>query len=159
MRLSFFDQFIIGFWLSAAAVLAIQTQSWNAGAVPLLLGAFTLLPTYAARVLRSQNRLVRNVAIGVLVLWALAFLTILANAVERLYYVNGKSYPSWLTSGELQPAADGANSLDSLRAGQCKGRGPLEISEKEDGVYLVRCGLFWYEAKTFRATFNPMSKE
>lgn len=57
-------------------------------------------------------------------------------AQERLYPVHGRTYPHWLARnlGTLDAAA-----LDRLRRTDCLGH-RLEMFEKDDGAWVVRCG-------------------
>lgn len=155
MKLSRIDQLSIGLWLALAVGIGILSRSWEAAAAPLLAGTFFLAPTFAWRGIGVTNAPLRIVSWLVVIGWVIAFLMMFFGTVERLYYVNGDSYPRWLATGELQKPANGANVIDELRNGPCKDAG-IEITGKRDGVYVIRCGFSWYDSKTYLANFDPM---
>jgi len=151
MKITFQDQLLVGVWLSVAVALGILLRSSGAATSAIITGAFFLAPVFAYRLLKSPRPVVRYGSMAVAVAWLAVFAGSVLSIAERLYYVNAPSYPTWLASGELSPG----ESLEELRSHACKGRGPLEISQKADGVFLVRCGLMWYDSKTYIAHFDP----
>lgn len=152
MKLSTTDQLVVGFWLSAAVGLGIMSRSVESATSTLIAGAFFTTPLFAFRGITSPVKAIRRVASIVSLAWFALFVAGILSAAERLYYVNAATYPRWLASGELVKG----QSLESLRTGECKGRGPIEITEKADGLFVIRCGLMWYDSKTYIAHFNPM---
>ena len=66
------------------------------------------------------------------------------SVIERLYVVNGNSYPRWLAQGELGRMNDA--DLLSLRATECKHE-PIEVFQKE-GFFVLRCGMMLFERST-----------
>ncbi|MFN9473238.1 hypothetical protein [Acidovorax sp.] len=152
MNFSKSDQLLIGLVLSVATALGIMMQSSSLALATLMLGAFFLVPGLFARGVTSTSKSVARFSYAVAAVWLIAFFGGILGTAERIYYVNGNSYPRWLASGGLASADE----MDALRQGECKGRGPLEISEKADGLFVVRCGTMWWESKTYLADFNPV---
>jgi hypothetical protein len=152
MKLSVADQLVLGLWISVVVGIGIISVSGDAAISALIAGAFFLTPFFAPRFLKSPVPAFRYGSIVVMVAWVGWFAFASLNIAERLYFVHASSYPSWLASGVLSLGQP----LDDLRSSACKGRGPLEIIEKPDGLYLVRCGLMWYDSKTFIAHFDPI---
>ncbi len=151
MNLTKSDQLLIGLNLSVAVALGIMVQSASLAFATLVVGAFFFTPALVLRGLVTTRRNIRHLAWAVAFVWSAVFAGGMLATIERLYYVNGDGYPRWLASGELTSASQ----FDALREGDCKGRGFLEISEKADGLFVVRCGIMWWESKTYLASFNP----
>jgi hypothetical protein len=81
-----------------------------------------------------------------LAVFCLAFAGIGLTVIERLWLVNGNSYPSWLATSANVPA--GADASLYLHGHACSGNGPVWVYEKPRSVVL-RCGEWWPFAKTF----------
>lgn len=148
MKLSTTDQVIIGAWLSSAIALGMLSRSATATGSMLMMGVFFGGPFFAVKGLQSLQPHLRRLSAFLLSVWGLVFLVGVLGVVERLYYANADSYPVWLASGELGPE----ETVETLRAGQCKGRGVVEISRKAGDQVLLRCGMMFWESKTFLTT-------
>lgn len=141
----------IGIWFSMAAIAGIESRSWGAFSGPFVIGVFFLAIGLASDARRSQRRPLRVAGAIVMVACALIFLGALLNSAERVYLVNGSSYPSFL--GRDLGAAD-YKTLDRLHENQCKGDG-MEIYGKADGKWVIRCGFLWLDGHTFISSTNP----
>ncbi|QNM95440.1 hypothetical protein [Chitinimonas koreensis] len=152
MKRPTFQQVAVAFWISAAVVLAVLSRTWSAAAVPLAAGFLMMAPGLAARGRTSINKTLRVVSGIVQAVWWVSVAMIVVGGAERLYYINGATYPRWLITGELQQL--GIDGINQLRATECRGRFPVEVTRKEDG-YLVRCGVMWWDSKTYFTVFDP----
>ena len=65
---------------------------------------------------------------------------------ERVYLVNGDSYPAFLTSRDLGTSND--DGLLKLTNAVCKQQ-PGEIFRKAGNLTVIRCGMLWYQGQTF----------
>ena len=155
MNLSRIDQLALGLILSTAVGLGITARSPESAWSLLIVGGFFMAPSFFGRGLAARNQNVRRLSGLAAFGWAVVLAFGLLLIVERLYYTNAETYPRWLATGKFQAG----DSLESLRYGECKERGPIEISEKRDGVYLLRCGNLWHDSKTYIANFNPVRTE
>jgi hypothetical protein len=144
-------QLSIGAWLGLGAVAGIEGRSWGS------FGAFALVAAYffaigasrqAGRSTRPPVRIAGNV---VWVACALLFVGLILSTVERLYLVNGSSYPRFLAH---DLGAANYSTLENLRLNQCKGQG-MEIYGKRDNLWVIRCGFTWMEGHTYVSTTNP----
>ena len=127
----------IGLLVLAAAVAVLAVAYYS-----------TLLANNG-KVETSRGRMMgRILATALCVLLSAEFLAV----GERIYFVNANHYPSWLTDGEMP----GSETLGSLREGQCKDFGPIEINPKSNGSYVVRCGFLWFRSRVYLAHTNPL---
>lgn len=103
-------------------------------------------PDLCAR--RGRLRTLGAIGVG---LGVAALLLAALVAQERLLLVHGRTYPHWLARdlGTLDAAA-----LDRLRQTDCH-RHRLEMFEKDDGAWVLRCGFTWLEGRTFLSTPYP----
>lgn len=72
---------------------------------------------------------------------------------ERVYLVNGSSYPSWMAGAELGEVAMAR--IVALWNSECR-HCPVEVFRKSNGAVL-RCGDFWFMPSTrtyFADTFR-----
>lgn len=153
MKLSRLDQVLVALWLTLAVVCGVIIKSWSLSAGILALGVFCTAPALLKPWLNSSSLPVRTAGQGVFALWLLALAVVLISGAERLYWVNARSYPLWLSSGELPTGTD----TGRLRNEQCKDLGPIEIVQKVDGLYFLRCGDMWLSSKIYYSAANPMA--
>ena len=126
-----------------AAVFAIMSRSVQTAGPILTVGAIVTVSMFAARGISARSSL-RLLSVAIVV-GVLAFMLAgLLFTIERVYLVNGKTYPRWLARGELGRVNDAA--LDRLRGTECKDD-PIEVFQK-DGFVVLRCGFAWYEPST-----------
>lgn len=151
-KLSFTEQIAVGLWLSAAICLGILARSIQPTMSTLIAGVFFTAPMFLLRGISSEANVTRRVSTTVFIAWAGLFVIGILSVAEQIYYDNASTYPRWLANGELMPS----DSLETLREGACKGRGALTVSEKADGVFVIRCGQMWPNSKTYIAHFNPL---
>lgn len=144
MQLRVSEQLAIGAWLSMAAAFAIMSRSAQTASSILIVGAIFTAPMFATRGIKSAHKLLRWLSIAIIVGVSAFMLAGLLSTIERVYLVNGKTYPRWLARGELGRVDDAA--LGRLRATDCK-NDPIEIFQK-DGFVVLRCGFAWYEPST-----------
>ncbi|MBK3865187.1 hypothetical protein G3A40_36135 [Paraburkholderia aspalathi] len=141
----------IGIWFSLAATAGIEGRSWGAFFGPFVIGIFFLALGLAGDARRSERRPMRNAGTIVTIACAVIFVGAILNAGERLYLVNGGSYPR-LLAHDLG-AAD-YKTLDRLHGSQCKGES-MEIYGKSNSQWVIRCGFSWVDGHTFISTTNP----
>lgn len=144
MQLRVSEQLSIGAWLSMAAAFGIMSRSVETASSTLIVGAVFTAPMFAARGVSSANKALRWLSRAIIFGVAAFLLVGLLSTIERVYLVNGKTYPRWLARGELGRVDDAA--LGRLRATDCK-NDPIEIFQK-DGFVVLRCGFAWYEPST-----------
>ena len=68
------------------------------------------------------------------------------SVAERVLFAQSPRYPAWLATGTIQTLAP--ESLAQLRASSCRSHPDLWVWEKPQ-QYLVRCGDWWPESKTW----------
>lgn len=144
MQLCITEQLAIGAWLSMAAAFAIMSRSAQTAGSILTVGAILAAPMFAARGIKSAHTPLRWLSVAIIVGVSAFMLVGLLSTIERVYLVNGKTYPRWLARGELGRVDDAA--LGYLRATECK-NDPIEIFQK-DGFVVLRCGFAWFEPST-----------
>lgn len=152
MKSSTLDQFAVGLWLSMAAGAGIMLRSYQAPTAILLLAFFSLAPRFASLANKSIHRSVRLAGKCALVACIALFSLATLLGAERLYYSHAKPYPEWLIDGHL--TAD--MSLRELRDDVCAGRSPVEITARDDGRYLLRCGFLWIGSKLYTSSSLPL---
>ncbi|MBA9846847.1 hypothetical protein DEE89_12110 [Ralstonia pickettii] len=91
------------------------------------------------------------IKVGINVLIVIAMAVGLVATLERLYLVNGSSYPSFLAedAGNLDEVG-----LAKLRATSCKDES-VEVYKKDD-VWVLRCGFAYYQGHTYISHTDPM---
>ena len=144
MQLRVSEQLAIGTWLSMAAAFAIMSRSAQTAGSILTVGAIFTAPMFAARGIKSAHKLLRWLSIAIMVGVSAFMLVAVLSTIERVYLVNGKTYPRWLARDELGRIDEAA--IDHLRATECK-NDPIEVFQK-DGFVVLRCGFAWYEPST-----------
>jgi hypothetical protein len=154
MKISRTDQVVLGLWLSLAIGIGITSRSWNVTLGVLLVGIFIMAPTFLKMGLNAPSKVVQRLSSALIVVWFLIIGAFVMSGVERMYWVNASFYPQWLSSGQLAKDVD----IEQLRQGACKELGPIEIAEKQDGLYFLRCGVMWHSSKIFYTSTNPMSQ-
>lgn len=142
----FTTQLTLGCWFGLAVAAAILARSWEPfwsfGAV----GCFVAVFLAAVHAMRSPRSNVRTASKAILAGFFLVMVAGLLLGVERVYVVNGSSYPAWLATADL-----GAVEKRILApAPGCEGE-PTEIYQKDNGLVVLRCGLLWYEGHTYLA--------
>ncbi|HEY8095832.1 MAG TPA: hypothetical protein VIE65_07010 [Methylobacter sp.] len=155
MKLSQLDQVSIGLWLSLAVGMGITSQSMAFAIAPLIAGMFFMTPSFALRAIRVQRPIIKSLGKFVMLMWILLVIFSGLEFIERLYVVNGSSYPKWLATAELDKSMVGWKNLMPLHDRECNHQ-PFEIYEKANGQYVLRCGLAWHESKTYIANFDPL---
>ena len=76
----------------------------------------------------------------------------LLTVAERLYLVNGTQYPRLLAR---DVGAVRFEDLDTLRAASCNGE-PVEVYPKS-GYWVLRCGMAYFEGRTFISHADPFA--
>jgi Na+/melibiose symporter-like transporter len=154
MKIHVFYQIATGLWGSLAVALGIWGRSWEAMTGPLMAGVIGFIPVIALSGVKSERSGVR--AASRILGWAfLVFMLFgLFNVVERIYLTNGASYPRWLATAELKVDR---TAWKHLRIEECRNEA-IEVLEKDNGSYVLRCGMFWYNSKTFITSLNPFTK-
>ena len=110
---------------------------WQMKAIPLLLVSPALLSW-----LFSFKGLPNKVGILLSTTLLLGFLALALAGVERLWWVNGNEYPSWLTSGLPLDVGSMSDLSQYCSTG-------IEVYEKNNGVF-ARCGLLRFEGSVWR---------
>lgn len=141
----------IGLWFSLAVMAGIESRSWGAFLAPFYIGLFFVALGLASDARRSGRRPWQVAGNVVIAGCGLLFVGSLMNTAERLYLVNGQSYPRLLARDV--GAADKAT-LDNLHRNQCKGE-LMEIYGKKGGLWVIRCGFSWVGGHTFVSDTNP----
>jgi hypothetical protein len=144
MQLRVVEQLSIGAWLSMAAAFAILSRSPETAGLILIMGGIVMLPLLAMRGITSARKPLRWLSVVIVAAVTALMVIGLLSVIERVYVVNGSSYPSWLASGKLGDVDDAA--VDHLRATACQNK-TIEIFQKDHFVVL-RCGFAWYEPST-----------
>lgn len=149
-------QLVSGALLSTAAVSVILLRSWGfAGALAII------YVIWGVGLVAGQHRsnlrpAVRWAARGVLLIYGIAIAIGLLSMCERLYFVNGDSYPSWLSNADLGVMA--RNEFYQRLGRKCEGRGG-EFSDKGNDVMVFRCGsVFWIGSETYIAHLRKDQK-
>lgn len=144
MQLRVSEQLAIGAWLSLAAVFAIMSRSGQTAGTLLAVGAVFTALLFASRGIKAARASLRWLSVAIIVGVSAFVLAGLLSAIERVYLVNGKTYPRWFARGELGRVSDA--DLRRLRETECK-NDPIEIFQK-GGFVVLRCGFAWYEPST-----------
>ncbi|MDN7664056.1 hypothetical protein [Burkholderia cenocepacia] len=147
----FWFQLTIGGWLGMGAFAGIVGRSWGSFGVFAAIAAYFFAIGAGREAGRSTRPPVRIAGNVVWAACALLFVGAALLAVERLYLVNGGSYPSFLAH-DLGAAS--YSTLEKLRLNECKGEG-MEVYRKGDDRYVIRCGFSWIEGHTYISTANP----
>jgi hypothetical protein len=144
MRFSLSEQLIAGAWLSLAVAYGLLSRSASSAFALMGAGAVFTLPIFASRGARSPRGALRLLSRAVLAAFAVFMVVMVLATVERVYLVNGDSYPAWLASGRLGKVTDG--DIEQLRRTSCS-HDPIEVLQKK-GYVVLRCGFAWYEPST-----------
>jgi hypothetical protein len=74
--------------------------------------------------------------------------------LERVYLVNGSSYPRLLAEdvGNVDEAG-----LAKMRATTCKDE-PVEVYKKDE-IWVLRCGFAYYQGHTYISHTDPMGSQ
>jgi hypothetical protein len=84
--------------------------------------------------------------IGLLVLFGF-LAAVLLSAAERLYLVNGSTYPGWLATRSVPVSEVRPHFLSLIHESECHGNEPVWMFPKQN-QYVLRCGDFWPFART-----------
>lgn len=144
-------QLSIGGLLGFAVLAGIEGRSWGVFFGFALIALYFFAIGASRQAARSTRRPVRIAGNVVASACALLFLGMILMTVERLYLVNGSSYPRILAH---DLGAANYSTLENLRLNQCKGDG-MEIYGKRNDLWVIRCGFSWYEGHTYISTTNP----
>jgi len=142
-----FNQLTLGLWGAMALGFSVMSKSWSTLLNLAAVGLFFAVGTWASSSLKDGRPGVRRLAIALSCFFFGVILFGFISTVERLYLVNGATYPAWLAKRDLGTLPQDA--LMRFTGGpDCKGG--AEIFDKEDGNSVIRCGGFlWYESKTY----------
>lgn len=156
-------QLCLGAWASMAISFGILSRSWETFFGLMATTAFFTLGVVASKALRSKLPAIRwGGIVGTIAFYGVILFGFLG-AAERLYLVNGKSYPSWLAKEDLGQT----NELDGLlfvgsksgikerakldMTAGCAGKNS-ELYHKGGGLVVIRCGgMMWYDSHTYVA--------
>ncbi|MDN7527679.1 hypothetical protein [Burkholderia orbicola] len=144
-------QLSIGGLLGLGAVSAIEARSWgsflSAALMAFYLFAFAA-SRQAAKASKPPIRLAGNIITALCVVLLLGTFLLVA---ERVYLVNGSSYPRWLAR---DIGAANYAELDRLHGTECKGES-MEIYGKRSSQWVIRCGFTWMGGRTYISSTNP----
>ncbi|CAH2782572.1 MAG: hypothetical protein PPHEINF_2009 [uncultured Paraburkholderia sp.] len=144
-------QLSIGGLLGLGAISGIEARSWGSflsmALIALYLFAFAA-SRQAARASRRPVRIAGNTATAVCAALLVGMFLLVA---ERVYLVNGSSYPRWFAH---DLGAANYSDLDRLQGTECKGEG-MEIYGKHDNRWVIRCGFSWIDGRTYISSTNP----
>lgn len=101
------------------------------------------VPAYAFTASPRRKLYARTLSLGGALACISVLMVLTVSTFERVYLINARSYPAWLTAGNLGKLD--ANTTSKLRNERCTE--PLEILKKEDG-YVVRCGVWLWLPST-----------
>lgn len=151
------DQTIFGLWCAMGVGLGILSRSWETFGSFMMVACFLASGTWAARSLKAENVVVRRGATTIATIYILLVAFGFVMTIERLYLVNGSSYPSWLATKDLGEFKDDGKGnftqISDFSKKNCPGGG-MEVDVKENGLVVMRCGgILWYESDTFTAHF------
>lgn len=130
----------VGSVLSCAIAAGIMGRSWDSFFITLATGAFVIF--IGAMLVAGGVR--ATIACVILVGFVLAL-------AERLYLVNGDSYPPMLAR-DLGTAD--MKTLEMLRAKECRGE-VIEVYEKTNYTWVIRCGFSWVGGHTYISNADP----
>lgn len=143
------SQFTWGIWGAMALGFGIMSRSWSTGLGLACMGMYFAMGAWASSSFNDPRTLVRRVArVGAALFFGgIALFCIFT--VERLYFVNAASYPSWLATRDLG-ALDEAQIMEFAASSECRGRS--EILSKANDQVVIRCGgAMRYEASVYIA--------
>lgn len=156
-------QLSLGAWAAIAVGMGILGRSWETFFSLMAICAFFSFGAAASAALRTKRPAIRLVGVVGTVAFLGVILGGLLSGLERLYLVNGASYPAWLAKADLGPvnglddllfvgsAANDGRGLNVNDAAACRGKS-AELHHKSGGVVVIRCGgLMWYDSTTYLA--------
>ncbi|WP_322075481.1 hypothetical protein [Burkholderia cenocepacia] len=150
---SFVFQFGIGMILSFGVMSAMESRSWSgflgAGAVALFFVVFAS----GRAALDAKKKSVNVAGLVVCASCLLVIVGLLLNGVERIYLVNGDSYPRFLAR---DAGALNYEGLDRLHKTQCQHEF-MEVYQKSD-FWVIRCGMMYLQGHTFVSSTNPYAE-
>ncbi|EMP3151668.1 hypothetical protein WDX82_005125 [Salmonella enterica] len=159
-------QISIGLWLAMAAFFGTMTRSWETFgaflAVAVFFGGLGFAGVFISGELFKRSGLkgrfwtftdkaVRALGYAYLAFFFIGIAAALVGGLERLYLVNGDSYPRFLAKN--LGTAD-MHTIDALRAKECKGES-IDVYEKTGNVWVIRCGFSWIDGKTYVSNADP----
>ncbi len=143
------EQFSIGAWFALAVGMGIMSKSWETFFSFVAIGCFFASGMWATRGRKSPRPAIRAVAVGINVFFFGVLVSGLVFVAERLYLVNGDTYPAWLATADLGTVSK--QELLRSPGAKCVGKGG-EFIQKSGGLVVFRCsGTLWYESHTYIA--------
>jgi hypothetical protein len=150
------DKIFIGLWFVLAIIFGLLLKSWGIAFAFLLFAAFFTAGNWACSSLNVSNVVLRWIARVVASCFFLVIIGGVLLMIERLYLVNGQSYPAWLAKRDLG-TIDRAQLLQ-LYGTDCPGMG-AEINMKSDNLAVIRCGgMTWLDGHTYIARMQGSDK-
>lgn len=143
------DAFMAGTLCAMGATFAVLSASIDVFVSFAVMAGFLALPSLGRDLLASGGRIARPLGRAALALFFLGVLFGVMAVSERLYLINGSSYPNWLAT-ELSGSWNTVQNQDVVRK-SCHGRGGVEVLNKADGRAVLRCGFSWAPGNTFVA--------
>ncbi|MFZ6774555.1 hypothetical protein ACO0LB_17770 [Undibacterium sp. SXout7W] len=152
------DQTLFGLWCAMGVGLGILSRSWVMFGSFMLVACFLASGTWAARSMKSENVAVRRGATTVAIIYIMLVCFGFLMTIERIYLVNGSSYPGWLVRKDVGNFNDDGvgniHQISDFSKAYCPSGG-MEVFGKDNGLYVMRCGgMLWYEANTYTAHFK-----
>lgn len=144
-------QIVIGMFFSIGVMAAIDSRSWSASFGPVCVGLFFMALALSMNAMDSKRATLKTTGIAVSIACMLVFVGAILSVGERVYLVNGKTYPRFLAT---DIGAANHDTLDRLRHAQCRGS-LMEIYGKTNDEWVIRCGLSWIGGHTFVSRADP----
>ncbi len=129
----------------------IEGRSWSAFFGPASIGLFLAVLALSIGAMGSKHSGLRVTGLFVSLACLVVFAGAILNVGERLYLVNGKTYPHFLARNI---GAASHATLDRLQLADCKGTG-MEIYGKADHEWVIRCGFSWFGGHTYLSSTDP----
>nr|WP_280971453.1 hypothetical protein [Cupriavidus gilardii] len=152
MKVTGFEQCVLGAWLSLAVSSAIMARSLTAGLFFVAIGSVFTAPLMALRGLNSSSRGRRLASKAILLVDGAVVLLTLLIAAERLLWVNSETYPKWLINKAYHARTEVPKRLNDV----CGPAGGLLELREMDGGAMGRCGTFYFQGPVVRFDFDPL---
>lgn len=150
------NQLCLGLWLAMGVALGIIGRSWEnffglaCVAVFFGIGFWASAARKAKRESGAKSGLADTVSILYVLSLSCVVVASLLFTLERVYLVNGDGYPKFLASGDLGSVEE--TGLFGAADAVCRNGVMSEIYIKPNNRALIRCGMFWYQGKTYTAS-------
>ena len=133
--------------LASGLFFGIWHWSYAAGKNIVEIMTYTSAPIMAWSLRDAPSLWLRRVGSAILLAWTIGLAYVVLITADRLWFVNGGSYPAWLAT-EATVTPENARTLRGVGSlcGLDKGIGTIE--EKDNGVFM-RCGFEWRPGNTF----------